>query len=135
MTVSPAGGQINLNGLILLTPSAEGGHWDFDDECLSRDDNTFTGLKGGTTRVTYSHDSASVIYDVTIDALELPQTEQDFTVVYLLIAGIVLALGAGAIILVEAQEARLTLRIKSASRLRGAFFARSTLNAAESVFG
>ena len=85
LTLSPADGQIYTGGRVTITPNVEGGTWDFDTELLSRDGNTFTGLKAGTARVTYTIDGVSAYADIVITAAVLPTTGQDGTVILELI--------------------------------------------------
>ena len=79
LTASPANGKIFTGGRITITPNVPGGTWDFDTSLLSRDGNIFTGLKAGTTRVTYTVDSQSVYMAVVITQAGMPQTGQDFS--------------------------------------------------------
>jgi LPXTG-motif cell wall-anchored protein len=83
----PPSGSIYTGGRLTLTPNHEGGTWDFDTAYLSREGNTFTGLKAGKTQITYTWGDQTATFDVTITAASLPQTGQDFTFVYLLTAG------------------------------------------------
>lgn len=87
-------GKIYTGGRITLTPNHTGGTWVFDESFLSRDGDTFTALKAGTTRVTYTWEDETVTYDVTITASGLPETGQDFTWVYIAAGGAVLVLAA-----------------------------------------
>ena len=65
-------GKIYTNGTIDLVPSITGGDFSFDTASLSRSGNTFTPLKTGTVRVTYTLGNQSTYYDVTVSqALEL----------------------------------------------------------------
>ena len=84
LTSNPADGTIYTGGRITLTPSTQGGTWDFDKAYLTRDGYRFTGLKEGTTRLTYTVGGTSAYFDVTILQSELPKTGQDFTLLYLL---------------------------------------------------
>lgn len=88
-------GRIYIGGRIVLTPNAKGGQWDWDEEYLSATFNspaTFTGRKAGTTRVTYTVGGESTYYDITIEEIEVPQTGQDMTWVWILAGGAALAL-------------------------------------------
>jgi LPXTG-motif cell wall-anchored protein len=101
---SVSDGVIYKKGRITLTPNVEGGVWTYDETCLSRQDNTFTGLKAGATRVTYTVNGESVSYDITIKSAQLPSTGQNFTGAWVLGgAGLLAALAA---ILVSVNRAR-----------------------------
>jgi LPXTG-motif cell wall-anchored protein len=74
-------------GRFTLTPSVDGGTWDWDEEYFSATFNspaTFTALKAGTSTITYTVEGASVTYDVTIEASTLPSTGQSFAWVWAL---------------------------------------------------
>ena len=95
---SVAGGTIYVGGRITLTPNVDDGEWDWDEEYLSATFNspaTFTGLKVGTTTVTYTVQGISKTYDVTIEESNLPSTGQDYTWVWMLLitAGILITAG------------------------------------------
>ena len=80
-------GKIFVGGRIVLTPNIDGGTWNWEENYLSAAFNspaTFTGLKVGTSTVTYTVDGVSVAYDVTIEESELPQTGQNFMWVWVL---------------------------------------------------
>ncbi len=66
LTPSPADGIICVGESITLTPSIEGGTWDFDSNYLSQVGNVFTGLKEGTTTVKYTADGLYDTCTVTI---------------------------------------------------------------------
>ena len=71
-------GKILSDGHITLTPNIAGGTWTFDSTYLSRDGNTFVGLKAGTTTVTYTAEGESTSYDLTIyPALALTSSPAD----------------------------------------------------------
>lgn len=89
---SVSGGNIYNGGRITLTPSIEGGVWEFDSEYLSRDGNKFTGLKEGKTQVKYSTEEESVTYNITISEAGLPETGQDSAFLYIAAIGAALAL-------------------------------------------
>ena len=94
-------GTIYTGGRIVLTPNIEGGEWDWDEEYLSATFNspaTFTGLKAGTTRVTYTVGEESVYYDITIETNGLPSTGQDFTWMWALIGAALIAFAAGVLL-------------------------------------
>lgn len=73
---------IYTGGRITLTPSVEGGVWDWDEGYFTATFNspaTFTALKEGKSTITYTVDGVSVNYTVTIKKSNLPPTGQDFT--------------------------------------------------------
>ena len=82
LTSSVSSGNIGVGKSITLTPNVSGGSWSFDSTYLSRIDSTFTGLKAGTTRVTYTAEGQSVFIDVTVSQVpvELSCTKTDATV-------------------------------------------------------
>lgn len=96
LSASVSDGKIYSGGRITITPGIEGGTWSFDASYLSRDGNTFTGLKAGTSRVTYTAEGQTISFDITIAQSELPKTGQDGTWIWIL-AGAVLAAFAGAV--------------------------------------
>jgi len=103
-----ADGKIYVGGRVTLTPNIEEGEWDWDAEYLSATFNspaTFTGLKAGTTAITYTVSGVSVTYDVTIETSGLPNTGQDFTWVWVLL-GAALILAAGTAVLKRKAAAR-----------------------------
>ncbi len=71
---SPADGKIDTGEEITLTPNVAGGTWGFDEDCLARKGNVFTGLKAGVTTVTYTIGEASVSFDVTVSQRRLTLT-------------------------------------------------------------
>lgn len=88
LSMSPSDGKIYTGGRVTITPNIGGGTWSFDESYLSRDGYTFTGLKAGTARVTYTAGEQSAHADIVISQSELPATGQDFTpALWLLIAG------------------------------------------------
>ena len=108
LSSSVSGGNIYTGGRITLTPSVDGGEWDWDSEYFTATFNspaTFTGLKTGTSTITYAVDGASTTYDVTIEQSELPATGQDFAWVWVL--G-VLAVCAGAAAVLSGLRKRAT---------------------------
>jgi LPXTG-motif cell wall-anchored protein len=98
LTSSVADGTIYVGGRITLTPNIGGGTWSFDSSIFSREGDTFTALKAGTSTITYTVGGVSVSYEVTIEESELPQTGQNFTWVWAL-AGMAAALVAAGILL------------------------------------
>jgi len=97
-------GRIYAGGRIVLTPNIEGGTWDWDEEYLSATFNspaTFTGLKVGTTRVTYTAGVESVYYDITIEANGLPGTGQNFTWVWVLIGAAAVLIAAAVLLMLR----------------------------------
>lgn len=97
LIADPVNGKIYTGGRIKITPSLEGGTWDFDSNYFSRDGETFTAVKAGTVRVSYTADDQTKYVDVTISETLLPQTGQDYTPIYALIAlaGLMLIAGIG----------------------------------------
>ena len=105
---SDADGIIYTGGRITLTPSVDGGEWDWDEEYFSASFNspaTFTALKEGISTVTYTVDGVSVTYDVTIEESELPQTGQNYMLLYGFIGGGVLCI-AGATLMAKKRRGR-----------------------------
>lgn len=94
---SVSSGQIYTSGRITLTPSIPGGTWTWDETFFTATFNspaTFTALRSGTSRVTYTVEGMSTHYDITAIVADLPATGQDYTWFYIL-GG----LAAGALIL------------------------------------
>ncbi len=88
LTSSVADGKIFTGGRITLTPNVPGGVWDVDGSYLTETEEfTFQGKSAGTTRVTYTVGGASVFYDVTIAASELPQNGQETALPFALMLG------------------------------------------------
>jgi LPXTG-motif cell wall-anchored protein len=96
LTASPASCSIYVGGRITITPNIAGGEWDLDDSFLHRNGNEFTGLKAGTTRVTYAVGGQSAYVDVVISEAALPATGQDFTPALWLL-GLALCAGGAAL--------------------------------------
>lgn len=94
-----SGGKIYTGGRMTLTPSLEGGTWDWDEEFFTATFNspaTFTALKAGTSTITYTLNGLTKSYEVTVEKSALPSTGQDFTLMWLLIAAAgALAFGGG----------------------------------------
>ena len=82
--------SIYTGGRISLTPNIPGGTWSFDNAFLTRDGNTFTALKTGTSIVTYTVEGQSVYYTVIIKKAQLPSTGQNF-VWAIMLSGLALA--------------------------------------------
>jgi uncharacterized repeat protein (TIGR02543 family)/LPXTG-motif cell wall-anchored protein len=91
LSSSVADGKVYTSGRITLTPNIAGGTWTFDSAYFTREGGTFTALKAGTSTITYTVDGQSTNYSVTITAAALPETGQDFTGVWVLAIGAVLA--------------------------------------------
>ena len=91
LTSSSVGGKVYTGGRITLAPNIVGGTWSFDNAFLTRDGNTFTAIKTGTTTVTYTAEGQSVYYTVTIGKAQLPSTGQSFVWVIML-SGIALTI-------------------------------------------
>ncbi len=99
LSSSVTSGTIYVGGRITLTPNIDGGAWDWDEDFFTATFNspaTFTGLKAGTSTITYTVEGVSVTYDVTIEQSQLPFTGQNYTLVYLLAAFALVAGGAAA---------------------------------------
>ncbi len=95
LSSSVSDSKIYTNGRIILTPNIDGGTWQWDKDYLSATFNspaTFTGLKAGTTTVTYTANGQTVSYTITVLASSLPATGQDFTAVLLLCGAAALVL-------------------------------------------
>lgn len=103
LATSVSNGAIYTGGRVTITPNISGGTWQFDPAMLSRDGNTFKGLKAGTTRVTYTAGLQSAYADITISASELPATGQDFSASLVLLALAVCG-GAAAVFLAIRQR-------------------------------
>jgi uncharacterized repeat protein (TIGR02543 family) len=89
LSVSPDTKSIFVGGRVTLVPSQTGGTWQYDTEYLSLAQNTdgsatVTGVKQGTTTVTYVLGSTSVHASITISATELPETGQDFILPFII---------------------------------------------------
>ena len=98
LTSSDADGKIYTGGRVTLTPNIEGGDWDWDAEYFSATFNspaTFTGLKAGTSTITYTVEGVGVTYNVTIEESELPATGQDMVWVWVLCGAALALAGAG----------------------------------------
>lgn len=88
LTSSVADGKIFTGGRITLTPNVPGGVWDVDGSYLTETEEfTFQGKRAGATRVTYTVGGASVFYDVTIAASELPKNGQEGLLPWALLMG------------------------------------------------
>ena len=62
-------GKIFTSGRITLTPNIPGGTWTWDESFFTATFNspaTFTALKSGTSRVTYTAEGISTHYDITV---------------------------------------------------------------------
>ncbi len=79
LSMSPSDGKIYTGGRVTITPNIPGGTWQYDEEHFSRSGETFTGLKEGMARVTYTVGRQSAYVDVMVSRAELPSTGQDFT--------------------------------------------------------
>lgn len=98
LTSSVTSGTIYVSGRITLTPNIDGGTWDWDEDFFTATFNspaTFTGLKAGTSTITYTVEGVSTAYDVTIDESQLPSTGQDYAWVWMLCGAAVVLAGAG----------------------------------------
>ena len=97
LSSSVASGKIYTGGRITLTPSVDGGTWDWDHSFFTAINSpaTFTALKAGNSTITYTVDGVSVSYDVTIEDSELPSTGQGLTLVWALIVMAVILMITG----------------------------------------
>jgi LPXTG-motif cell wall-anchored protein len=109
LSSSVAGGKIYTGGRITLTPNITGGTWSFDNTYFSRNGNTFTALKTGTSTITYTVEGQSVTYNVTIEAAALPTTGQNYTWVWVL-AGLAALTATLAVIVLRKQRRGLVKR-------------------------
>ena len=100
LSSSVSGGSIYVGGRITLTPSVDGGTWDWDRDFFSATFNspaTFTALKAGTSTITYTVEGVTTSYEVTVEQSGLPSTGQDFTWVWVLVGLAALALAGAAV--------------------------------------
>ena len=84
LSVSPAEKTIFVSGRTTLSPSQPGGTWQYDSSMLTLTQNadgsvTVTGLKKGTTTVTYTLGGTTVHAVITISETALPETGQEYT--------------------------------------------------------
>lgn len=106
LATSVPNGAIYTGGRVTITPNISGGTWVYDETMLSRDGNTFKGLKAGTTRVTYTAGLQSAYADITITESELPGTGQDFTAALILLAAAAMIGGLAILIAVWLRRKR-----------------------------
>ncbi len=66
---SVASGKIYVGDKLTLTPTVSGGTWDFNNDCFTRDGNTFTALKAGTNTVQYILDGRHAVYEAAVSSL------------------------------------------------------------------
>ena len=92
LTIVPSvlNGTISTGGRIMLTPNIPGGTWEYDNSYFARVGDAFVALKPGKSTITYTVGGLTTSYVVTVEPSKLPQTGQDFTVVYYMLAGFVL---------------------------------------------
>lgn len=99
LIVSQKAGTIYENGRLTITPNIAGGTWTYDQTYLSMettaDGAVFTGKKAGTTYVTYSVDTQTETFNITVEQTKLPKTGQDFTLMWVLTVVAVLVVCAG----------------------------------------
>lgn len=102
LDADPSNGKIYENGRINIVPNTQGGTWDYDTEYLSADFSgsgaKFTGLKNGTTKITYTVGSQSKYIDVLIEESNMPATGQDYTLAFVLTGLAFASLTAGIVI-------------------------------------
>lgn len=101
--VTPGNAVVYVGGRIKLTPSVPGGNWNWDNEFLDVTKNSdgsviIKGLKAGNTTVYYSIGYASAEIPVEIRVSALPQTGQDFSSVYGMLALAGCAMAAAVIV-------------------------------------
>lgn len=101
LTMSASDGKMFTGGRITITPNGAGGTWDFDTSFLSRNGNVFTALKAGTVTVRYTLGNVTKSVDIIISQAAMPQTGQNFTVVYLLLTA---AAFAGVTLIIVARR-------------------------------
>ncbi len=109
---SVSSGKIYTGGRITLTPSVEGGEWDWDDEFFSATFNspaTFTAMKAGKSTITYTVSGVSTTYDVTIEQSDLPQTGQDFSIVWFLAVAALLSFSVSLKVAISKKEEKLKM--------------------------
>lgn len=83
---------------VTWNPQPSSGTWDWDESYFSASFNspaTFTALKAGTSKITYTVKGASQSVTVTVREAELPQTGQDYALVHVLLGLSLFALAAG----------------------------------------
>ena len=92
LTIVPSisNGTITTGGRITLTPNIPGGTWEYDSAYFTRVGDTFVALKPGESIITYTVGGETTSYVVKIGQSKLPQTGQDFSVVYFMLAGVAL---------------------------------------------
>ena len=107
LTIVPSiiNGTISTGGRITLTPSIPGGTWEYDSAYFTRVGDTFVALKAGKSIITYTVGGVTTSYVVTIEQSQLPQTGQDFTVVYYMLAGVAL-IGALSVVIAGRKRVR-----------------------------
>ena len=91
ITVSAGTTTLYTGGRTTLTPSIKGGTWQYDAGMVSLTQNadgsfTVKALKSGTATLHYTVGWASTDVTLTIGARSMPQTGQDYTAVFVLIA-------------------------------------------------
>jgi len=77
LTLTPSinSGTVQTKQTVTLTPNFAGGSWTFDSKYLTRDENTFTARQEGTTTITYTYESQTADYALTI--FDMPQTSDN----------------------------------------------------------
>jgi hypothetical protein len=111
LTSSVSSGTIYVGGRITLTPNIDGGKWDWANEFFSATFNspaTFTALKAGTSTITYTVEGVSTTYEVTIEESALPDTGQNFSIVWFFaVAGLLaFAVSLGTVIYKNSKKAK-----------------------------
>jgi len=109
ITGLPSNYTMYTGGRVTWDPAPKGGAWSWDDDYFSKsggDRATFMALQAGKTTVTYTADGVSHSIAVTILKSKLPQTGQNFTAVWIILA-------------VSALSALTVLIIKKRAKLSG----------------
>lgn len=101
LTMSAADGKMFTGGRITITPNGAGGTWEYDSSYLSRNGNVFTALKPGTVTVSYTLGGITKSVDIIISQAAMPQTGQNFAIVYLLLTA---AAAAGTALVIIARR-------------------------------
>ena len=99
-------GTISTGGRITLMPSIPGGTWEYDSTYFKRVGDTFVGLKPGKSLITYTVGGETTSFVVTIEQSKLPQTGQDFTVVFIILAGVAII---GVVLAIIASRKRIEI--------------------------
>ncbi len=113
LTSSLADPFVPVGGEFTLTPNFAGGSWTFDSDDLSAAGNVFTAKRTGSTRISYTFETQTADYDLTVIAL--PQTG-DGSPSPLLYAGISLLTAAFTLALLRLRKRILHKSIRGGTR-------------------